>query len=152
MAKVVKLDFEDVVIANDDGSTLRALYEWFNFKPEIGDIVEVFPDGDEYIIHKMETQKNNTEDKINIQIVNENTQQQNNGLYVQSGKVVNKIAYLLITLFLGAFGGQKFYEGKVGTGIVYLIFCWTIIPSFIALIDLIKAALKNPDANGNIIV
>lgn len=152
MSKVIKLDFEEVVIANEDGSTLRAQYEWFNFKPEIGDSVEVFPDGEEYIIHKKNNQKNDIEDKISINIVNENTQQQNNGVYVQAGKLVNKIAYLLITLFLGAFGGQKFYEGKIGSGIACLFFSWTLIPSLIALIDFIKAALKTPDANGNIIV
>lgn len=42
-----------------------------------------------------------------------------------------------ICLFLGGFGAHKFYEGKVLLGILYVVFCWTFIPSILAFIDLI---------------
>ena len=47
---------------------------------------------------------------------------------------------------------HKMYAGKVGTGIIYLLFCWTMIPSFIAFIDFIIGLCKPADSNGNILI
>ncbi len=44
---------------------------------------------------------------------------------------------LVICFFLGGLGGHKFYLGQVGLGFLYLIFCWTWIPSIIAFIEFI---------------
>lgn len=44
---------------------------------------------------------------------------------------------LLLCLFLGGLGIHRFYLGQTGLGFVYLLFCWTFIPAFIALIDLL---------------
>ena len=41
----------------------------------------------------------------------------------------------LLALFLGSFGIHKFYLGRTGWGIAYLLFCWTFIPGVIALIE-----------------
>lgn len=49
----------------------------------------------------------------------------------------SRTAAILLALFLGGIGGHKFYLGQVGMGILYLLFCWTFIPSFVALIELI---------------
>lgn len=78
--------------------------------------------------------------------------EQREKIYVQSGKVVNKLAYLLLAFFLGAFGFHKFYSGKIGQGILYLIFSWTFIPSILALIDFFVMLFKDADRNGNVIV
>lgn len=43
---------------------------------------------------------------------------------------------LLLTLFLGGIGAHHFYLGKVGLGVLYLLFCWTFIPAIVALIEL----------------
>lgn len=43
----------------------------------------------------------------------------------------------LLAFFLGGLGVHRFYLGQVGRGFLYLIFCWTLIPVFIALIDAI---------------
>ncbi|MDF5496698.1 NINE protein, partial [Vibrio parahaemolyticus] len=32
---------------------------------------------------------------------------------------------------------HKFYLGKIGQGILYLVFCWTLIPAIIAFIEFI---------------
>lgn len=49
----------------------------------------------------------------------------------------NRIAAALLALFLGGFGVHKFYLGKIGQGFLYIIFCWTFIPSVIAFVEFI---------------
>ena len=49
----------------------------------------------------------------------------------------SRIAAALFALFLGGIGIHKFYLGQVGQGILYLLFFWTFIPAFIALIEAI---------------
>lgn len=49
--------------------------------------------------------------------------------------IKSKTAAGLLALFLGGIGVHKFYLGQVGAGIVYILFCWTCIPSFIAFIE-----------------
>ena len=53
--------------------------------------------------------------------------------YRQSDK--NKLAAGLFGILLGGLGIHKFYLGKVGLGIVYILFCWTGIPSIIGLVE-----------------
>ena len=67
-------------------------------------------------------------------------------------KVVNKLAYVLLALFLGGFGIHNFYAGKTGQGILFLLFFWTTIPAFVAFIQAIIALCQPSDANGNILV
>jgi TM2 domain-containing membrane protein YozV len=52
-------------------------------------------------------------------------------------KTPNRTVAILLALFLGGLGAHKFYMGKPALGILYLLFCWTGIPSIIALIELI---------------
>lgn len=59
----------------------------------------------------------------------------NLGPVASNGK--SKVAAALFAFFLGAFGGHKFYLGQVGLGLLYLVFCWTFIPAFIAFIEFI---------------
>ncbi|WP_220446529.1 TM2 domain-containing protein [Paenibacillus piri] len=47
----------------------------------------------------------------------------------------SKTAAGLLAIFLGGFGIHKFYLGRVGWGIVYLLFCWTYIPSIVGFIE-----------------
>lgn len=42
---------------------------------------------------------------------------------------------VLLALFLGGLGAHKFYLGQTGLGVLYLLFCWTTIPAWIALIE-----------------
>ena len=50
----------------------------------------------------------------------------------------NKGVAILLCLFLGGVGAHKFYLGKSGAGIMYLLFCWTFIPAILSFIDLIR--------------
>ncbi len=47
----------------------------------------------------------------------------------------SKIAAGLFALLLGGLGIHKFYLGKIGLGVVYILFCWTGIPSLIGLVE-----------------
>lgn len=57
--------------------------------------------------------------------------------YEQIDGVKSKGLAAALAFFLGGLGMHKFYLGKVGQGILYLLFCWTFVPSFLALIDFI---------------
>ncbi len=41
----------------------------------------------------------------------------------------------LLALFLGGIGIHKFYLGRIGWGIAYILFCWTFIPALVGLIE-----------------
>ena len=43
-----------------------------------------------------------------------------------------------LALVLGGFGAHKFYLDKPGKGFLYMMFCWTGIPSVIGIIDAVK--------------
>lgn len=49
----------------------------------------------------------------------------------------NKVVAALLAFFLGGFGAHKFYLGKTGQGILYLVFFWTFIPAIVAFIEFI---------------
>ncbi|GBU10532.1 hypothetical protein AwErysi_01480 [Erysipelotrichaceae bacterium] len=148
MAKIIKIEERIVSIGNDDGTIIKAFKKDFTFEPEIGDEVEVFSTGTEMIISKIMPKiirPSKSEEDININIVNGTSP-------YQRGKVVNKWVYLLITFFLGVFGGHKFYAGKTFVGVLYLLFCWTGVPGFFAICSCIYTLCRRADVNGNIIV
>lgn len=47
----------------------------------------------------------------------------------------NRIAAALFAIFLGGIGIHKFYLGRIGWGIVYLLFFWTFIPAILGIIE-----------------
>ncbi len=47
----------------------------------------------------------------------------------------DKIVAGILAILLGDIGVHKFYLGKIGQGILYLLFCWTGIPAIIGLIE-----------------
>jgi len=56
----------------------------------------------------------------NVVINNSNNNSNINAGGMNGGRVKDKWVALLLCIFLGVFGGHKFYEGKVLLGIVYL--------------------------------
>ena len=42
---------------------------------------------------------------------------------------------ILLAFLLGGFGAHKFYLGKTNQGVLMLLFCWTLIPAFIAFFN-----------------
>lgn len=128
MPKVIRIKDGTVTIGNDDGSFLDIPMSELDFTPIVGEMVELFSSGDRTVIYR----------------------NGKNPVLPPKGKEVNQIAYGLFALFLGGFGVHKFYVGKVGLGVVYLLFCWTFIPTIIALVEGIIAFTKKADAEGNI--
>lgn len=160
MNKIIKLEADYLVVAKEDGTTIRVPLETIDFDAAVGDLVEIYYDGPNVILHRPEPKKETLQDRININIVNETSQAQaqeqgqvqQTPQYSQVGKWGNKWIYVLLAIFLGGFGVHKFYAGKSGAGMTFLIFCWTGIPAIIAFFEGIFAAFKPEDANGNIFI
>ena len=51
---------------------------------------------------------------------NTNVNTNSNRVPTRAGRECNKLVSFLLCLFLGCFGAHKFYEGKIGMGILYL--------------------------------
>jgi TM2 domain-containing membrane protein YozV len=55
--------------------------------------------------------------------------------YPTGGAPKSRIVAGLLALLVGVVGIHKFYLGKIGLGIVYILFCWTFIPAIIAFVE-----------------
>ena len=66
---------------------------------------------------QIENTKENSQ--ININNISNNPLYSDKEMY--SKKRVDKIVALLLCIFLGEFGIHKFYEGKIGMGVLYLL-------------------------------
>jgi len=47
----------------------------------------------------------------------------------------DEVVGVLLALFLGTFGAHQFYLRRTGLGILYIIFCWTGIPTIISIVE-----------------
>ena len=152
MAKVIKINENIVMIGTDAGSIKEVRLEDLNFAPTVGDEVEVFETETSVVVTKKEQPvKESPNSGININVSN-NQNTQGEAVYVANNtKAVNKVVYCLLAFFLGGIGVHKFYAGKTGTGILYLLFSWTAIPGIIAFVEFIVALCQKADSNGNIL-
>lgn len=93
---------------------------------------------------QVEELKNESAPQVIVNNTNENTSTNvNTNANINAnagaiGKPCNKWVSLLLCLFLGFFGAHKFYEGKIGMGILYIFTCGllgfgTIIDFFVIL-------------------
>ena len=138
MARIINIDNEMVSIGMDDG-TIRDVYiGTLNFRPSLGDEVEIYSNDQKLIVSKVSnnltTRQNNMDQNV-----------------IYTGRKVNKTVYCLLAFFLGGIGGHKFYQGKVGKGFLYLFFCWTYIPLIISIFEFIIGLIKPADEFGNYI-
>lgn len=155
MAKIISINDQIISIGTDQGGIEEIRASDINFVPHIGDEVEIFKTETKTIVSKIEPKKESVPNGgININLSNTQTQNATTqpSMVAINGKVVNKLVYCILAFFLGGIGIHKFYAGKTGAGVAFLLFCWTGIPAFIALIDFIVGLTKKADANGNIII
>lgn len=139
MSKIIKVDDLNITVGLDDGS-----FEVFEksacsgFVPAVGMEVSVFKNGNEAIISEVKSAA------AAAPAATSATQ--------AVPHQVSKVGYILLCLFFGGIGLHKFYAGHVVLGVLYLLFCWTFIPSIIAFIELIIGIVKPSDANGNYVM
>lgn len=62
-----------------------------------------------------------------------------------SWPVKSKVVAGILGIFLGGIGVHKFYMGKIGMGILYLLFCWTGIPAIVGFIEGIVYLCSNDE-------
>ncbi len=58
----------------------------------------------------------------------------------------SKSVAILLAFFLGGIGIHKFYLGENVAGILYILFCWTLIPGIIAFFEFIGLLLMSDQA------
>src|SRR5574344_1341048 len=107
MAKILSVDLQnsDVKVGMDDGSVAHVSLKEFSFIPQVNSIVEIFKDGDSYVVN----QTTNALSHVNSNYSN-----------YGDTVVISRVTYVLLACFLGIFGGHKFYQGNSGVGFVYL--------------------------------
>ncbi|WP_269073344.1 TM2 domain-containing protein [Listeria marthii] len=168
MAKVIKIEDSSAIVLKDNGETIDVSLTCFTFSPDTGDEVEVYKHGEELIVNK---KVEKTTENPNINIVNNNSQNQDQAQeqaqtqtqtqtvvteirfsQKDEGKLVNKWVYVALALLLGTFGAHKFLAGKNGQGVLYVVFCWTGIPSIVSFIEGIVAIFKKADGNNEILI
>jgi TM2 domain-containing membrane protein YozV len=47
----------------------------------------------------------------------------------------DEVVGVLLALLLGTFGAHQFYLRRPGLGIVYIVFCWTGIPTIVSFVE-----------------
>ena len=60
-----------------------------------------------------------------------------------SWPIKSKVTAGILALLLGGLGIHKFYLGKTGMGILYLLLCWTYIPAVVSFVEGITYLCSN---------
>jgi len=55
----------------------------------------------------------------------------------------NKGIAILLAIFTGGIGGHRFYLGESKRGLLFLLFFWTLVPAFIAIIDIFRLSFMS---------
>lgn len=67
-------------------------------------------------------------------------------------KKVNKVTYAVLTLLLGGIGINKFYAKNIKQGILSLVFCWTMIPTLLSMVEFVEILSEEKDKEGKVAV
>lgn len=51
--------------------------------------------------------------------------------------------FVALAWFLGGFGAHKFYLGQNKKGLLYLVFFWTFVPSFVGIVECFQTAFMS---------
>jgi TM2 domain-containing membrane protein YozV len=50
---------------------------------------------------------------------------------------------IILAALLGGIGVHRFYLNRTGSGVLYLVFCWTLIPALLAFAEIIRLAFMD---------
>ena len=124
MSEILVINGDSVKIGETDGSITTLPVASLHFsQPMVGDKVRVYKDGDVYIVKRDESVTNS--------IIADHGDR----------RKINKIAYILLTFFLGGIGVHRFLRGQAGLGIVMILFGWLTLELW-WLTDFIISLLK----------
>ena len=68
----------------------------------------------------------------------------------QKSNKISKTVYLVLTILFGTIGINKFYAGKKKQGILSILFCWTLIPTILSIVEFIVVLTEKSDKDGKI--
>lgn len=92
-----------------------------------------------YLVNKTikDTKEEETKLKIEMQKLVSSIPQESQSAYMihYNSSKKNPTTAVVLALLLGGLGAHKFYLGQTGMGILYLLFCWTYIPTIVAFIE-----------------
>ncbi len=80
---------------------------------------------------------------LNRTFVGASTQNIDKGVNMRSSE---QIIAALLAFFLGTFGIHKFYTGRVFWGFVYLLFCWSGIPTILGFVEGLIYLIRSPES------
>ncbi|HEY8992249.1 MAG TPA: TM2 domain-containing protein [Candidatus Microsaccharimonas sp.] len=107
MSEILVINDNTVKVGEDNGSITELPLASLHFSnPVVGDKVRVYKDGDTFIVKREET--------VTVSIIT------NDG----DRRKINKVAYIILTFFLGFLGVHRFMRGQVGLGVVMILFGW----------------------------
>lgn len=95
------------------------------------------------------SKERNDEAELKVSEIASNLPADKRGLFLMQYQNLRKDPSLAVwlALLLGGLGAHKFYTGKTGIGIVYILFSWTFIPAFISFIEAFTIAGKVGEYN-----
>lgn len=88
-----------------------------------------------FLVKKSNDQAKQSEDNVNLIMQQMPSDKQALFMMQYNNVKKNPTTAVILALFLGGLGIHKFYLGKSGMGILYLLFCWTSLPAIIAFIE-----------------
>jgi len=60
-----------------------------------------------------------------------------------TGPRKSKATAIILAALLGGVGVHRFYLNRTGSGIFYLVFCWTLIPALLSFVEIFRLALMD---------
>jgi len=85
--------------------------------------------------HPVATQQATTQPAVGQPLANQNASAVGQPLANPYSPVKSRVTAGVLGILIGGLGIHKFYLGKVGLGIVYILFCWTYVPAIIGLVE-----------------